>query len=71
MPEDEIYFTKRIAKMGDDLLVIIVPTSEKHMFEHEDLVKVTLLRKLEKKEADKHETGSNNTNQADSGTNRS
>jgi len=45
---EEIYFTKRITRFGVDTLLVVIPRGET-MFEYDDLVKITLLRKAEVK----------------------
>lgn len=45
--DEEIYFTRRIAKAGGEVLIIKIPKDEKR-FEYKDLVKITLLRKADK-----------------------
>ena len=41
----EITFTKRISKLKDDKLIIIIPKDRLDDFSHKDLVKIVLVKK--------------------------
>ena len=44
----EIDFTKRVSKLSDKKLVILIPKDRMDDFEHKDLVKVILVKKVKK-----------------------